>query len=110
MLFPLPLTLLAPVALITGPKRAFRHKVMLLACGMNLPPDPKGACWGLAHQPAGMVRVETVVAKWEEAMLYCTIWVTHAGSADTRTNTQKTSVFVPGIIHLLHLFQAVFFQ
>lgn len=49
--------LLPPSLGLNGP---YQDKVMLLACVMNLPPEPKGACGGLAHQHAGRVAVVTV--------------------------------------------------
>lgn len=40
---------------------------------MSPPPDPKGACGGLAHRHAGRVAAVTVLGNWQEASLYCTI-------------------------------------
>lgn len=60
---------------LSGP---FKPKVMLLACVMNLPPDPEGACWGLAHRHVGTASAASVVAIWPSCFLQgSTIWVTH---------------------------------
>lgn len=52
---PLPLTRLALLPSSLGLSGPIQDKVMLLACVMNLPPDPKGACRALAHRHAGCV-------------------------------------------------------
>lgn len=54
------LTPLASVAPSPGLNGPFQDKVMLLACVVNLPPEPKGACGGLAHGHAGRVAVVTL--------------------------------------------------
>lgn len=45
--------------------RPFKHKVMMLACVMNPPPDPEGTRRG-------------PTPGWQEAWWRCTIWLAHA--------------------------------
>lgn len=60
----LPLTLLPSLASSLDPSGPFKHKVMLLACVGNLPPDPEGTSRGPAPG-------------WQEAWPCCTICVSH---------------------------------